>query len=272
MRAAVKVTLPKDSLHDWRSRWDAIYQFLEGWRGKPFRPAQSGQRIAEIEFALDVVLPPSVREWISFALAHEEIKDCFGLRDDLTIEHLVEHDAVTLLLQGEADYYWAVKTTQLALPDPSVGTYYLDHDFRDEADPARKRFVYGGDCAMHVSHFAFHYLLSYFTAAGGGFAVDEVSPAFDMAALARDLGEPSRFGPVEAFAGAEILVWRTLPGPAVLGGNVHVELRCETDVKHLPRSVQELLAHAHLFKGAVARPDVYERRKAGRPWWRRPFG
>jgi hypothetical protein len=268
----VTVSLPGDSLSDWRARWDAIYRFLDGWRGKTFRPPPADQRIADLEFSLEVTLPPSVREWISFVMAHEEYRDCFTLRDRIMIDRLVDHDAVSLLQQGEADHYWAVKTAHLESPDPPVGTYYLDHDFRDAADPARKRFTYGGDCAGHTSHFAFHYLLSYFKGAGGGFAVDEVSTAIDTAALARDLGASSRFGPVEVFAGQDTLVWRTLPGPAVLSGNVHVELRRETDFKNLPGSVQNLLAHAHIFKGVIARPDVYERRKASRPWWRRPFG
>jgi hypothetical protein len=43
-------------------------------------------------------------------------------------------------------------------------------------------------------------------------------------------------------------------------------------VKELPLSVQALLEHANVFKGVVARPEIHERRKSGRPWWRRPFG
>jgi hypothetical protein len=268
----VKIILPNDELPDWRARWDAIYAFLDAWRGKPFRPAPANQRIAEIEFTLDATLPPSVREWVSFATAHDEIKDCFTWRDSLSIEKLDEHDAVSLLLQGEGDYYWAVRTAHLALPDPPVGTYYLDHDLHEPADPQRKHFVADGDCAQHVAHFAFHYLLSYFRGAGGGSSVDEASPAFDRVALTRDLGAPSQFGSVQAFATDEVLVWRTLPGLAVLGGNVHVELRHEKEVGKLPVSVQHLLEDAHIFKGDIARPQIYERRKRGRPWWRRPFG
>jgi hypothetical protein len=268
----VKVTLPNDSLADWRSRWDGIYKFLEGWRGKPFRPEPADQRIAEIEFSLELTLPASMREWISLAVEHEEIADCFIWRDRLSIEKLDEHDAVSLLLQGEGDVYWAVKARDLAQPDPSVGVYFQDHGFHDPADPRRARFTAGGACARHVSHFAFHYLLGYFRGAGGGFSADEASPAFDPRALARDLGAPSRFGPVEAFVSDEVLVWRALPGLEVLRGDVHVELRREMDVALLPGSVQELLAHAHIFKGVIARPEIYERRKPGRPWWRRPLG
>jgi hypothetical protein len=268
----VTVILPDDELPDWRARWDAIYAFLDGWRGQPFRREPTDQRIAELEFTLDATLPPSMREWISFATAHDEIKDCFIWRDRLSIERLDEHDAVSLLLQGEGDYYWAIKVPDLALPDPPVGTYYLDLEFRDPANPGRKRFVAEGNCAQHISHFAFQYLLSYFYCAGGGFSVDEASPAFDGSALTRDLGTPSQFGSVQAYATHEVLVWRTMSGESPPGGQTHVELRHEMAVKELPLSVQALLEHANVFKGVVARPEIHERRKSGRPWWRRPFG
>ena len=35
---------------------------------------------------------------------------------------------------------------------------------------------------------------------------------------------------------------------------------------------EHLLEHANVFKGVVARPEIHERRKSGRPWWHRPFG
>ena len=267
----MRVTLPNDSLADWRSRWDGIYQFLEGWRGKPFRPAPANQRIAELEFSLEATLPPSMREWISFVLAREEFKDCCSLSGLLSVDRLDDHDAVALL-QAEGDVYWAVKARDLALPDPPVGIYYPDHDFHDPANPQRTRLTSGGDCARHVSHFAFYYMLSYFSSAGGGFSVDVDAAAFDEAALTRDFGAPSTFGAVEVFANDEVLVWRTLPGLKVWRGDVHVELRHETDVRVLPGSVRELLAHAEIFRGVIARPEVHERRKASRPWWRRPVG
>lgn len=259
MYAAVKVPLPSDALPDWRTRWDAIYEFLSAWRGAPFRPEPANQRIAEIEFSLEATLPPSMREWISFVLAHEEFKDCFILSDHLNVDRLDDHDAISLLKQAGSDVHWALKAQDLALPDPPVGIYST-------------RLKAEGECARHVSHFAFYYMLSCFRSAGGGFAVDEDEDAFDGAALTRDFGAPSTFGAVEAFANDAVMVWHTLPGLKVWRGDVYVELRRETDVRVLPGSVQELLAHAHIFKGVIARPEIHERRKPGRPWWRRPFG
>ena len=39
-----------------------------------------------------------------------------------------EDRAISLMLQGEADYYWAVSEDNLSLEDPPVDGYLLDYD------------------------------------------------------------------------------------------------------------------------------------------------
>jgi len=181
-------------LTDWRARWQAIDEFIRYWFDTDFVRDPTDSRIDEIEAHLGLPLPPSVRQWVAFALAAGQIKKNFTFRDSLEIEKMADHDAISLLWQGEADYIWAVELTRWSEPDPAVVAYYLDHDQWPE------RFELHGPWAPTVSSYALDYLFTYISSNGGGFSTRESQPAFNRDVLVAELGAPTRFGHLELFA------------------------------------------------------------------------
>lgn len=237
--------LRRDGDKDWRTNWRAIDAFIRDWLEVDYARDPKPGQIRELEQSAGVTLPPSVREWCSFALASPQIESRFSFRDCLVIERLDEHDAISLLLQGEGDFYWAVETPALVKADPPVTGYYLDYDASDE------RFVWLGPWAPTVSSFAFDYLLSYLHTPGGGFETRIMSPSFSRESLLGDFGEPITFGHLELFiAGSVLAALCTFPD------NWHhdvvkVLVQLETPLDSLPASVQRLLGDAHILQGPM---------------------
>lgn len=119
---------------DWKGRWRAWREFTERWCQIPM-PDVGGrtEEIAEKERELGFPLPPAMREWMAYWLDLYDLfeKYNFGglvVRDCLEVSDLKELGAVSLLIQGEEDYYWAVKKEFLKLDDPPVEGFYLDYD------------------------------------------------------------------------------------------------------------------------------------------------
>ena len=115
--------------------------------------ASADQEVTKIEQDLGICLPQSIREWCSFSLSWDRMGRAFSIRDTFVVEKLEHHDAISLLLQGEDDVYWACKSETLHLPDPPVTTYYWNYD--------EKRFFEYEQVAPSVSCFALDYLISY---------------------------------------------------------------------------------------------------------------
>jgi hypothetical protein len=54
-------------LADWRTRWQAIDEFIRYWLDTDFVRHPTDHRIDEIEARLGLALPPSAREWVAFS-------------------------------------------------------------------------------------------------------------------------------------------------------------------------------------------------------------
>lgn len=233
--------LQASELADWRTRWQAIDEFIGYWFDTDFVRHPTDHRIDEIEAGLGLALPPSAREWVAFLLAAEQIKRNFTFRDSLQLEKIEHHDAISLLWQGEADYIWAIEMTHWSEPDPPVIAYYLDHDQNPE------RFELHGPWAPTVSAFALDYLLTYISSNGGGFTTRESQPAFDRDALLAEFGTPTCFGHLELFAtDGVIAVRKDLPDDEQHRREVQVEIRRPTPLAALPLCLQRLYPQAHI--------------------------
>src|SRR5262245_52762514 len=97
------------------ARWALIREFVRRWHGAVLGPvARTSPLVADEESKLGFPLPSALREWISFA---EELiaQGIFGrvLRDGYCVSLLEEQDAVSLMLQGEGDLYWAIPCSEL---------------------------------------------------------------------------------------------------------------------------------------------------------------
>lgn len=233
-----------DDNNDWSENWAAFDRFVCDWLRTDFTRDPGSPEIDELERSAGVTLPPSAREWCAFALASQTLEH-FSWRDCLVVEPVPGHEAVSLLLQGEGDYYWAIETKNLTQPDPPVIGYSLDYDSDESA------FERAGTWAPSVTAFALDYFLSYLQSPGGGFAVRQSSKSFDRDKLVADFGEPTRFGHLELFHSDGVL--------AVLGGLppswrhnvINVEIQTERQFNKLPESVQSLVKDAHVLHGGL---------------------
>jgi len=180
--------LKLDDSIDWHAQWDAIYLFVREWLQVDFKGVRPVDRVFDVERNSAVKLPPSAHEWLRFATASYGLDPLFTFRDCLVVEQLKDHDAVSLLLQGEEDTYWAIESQHLNEDNPPVTVYYLDYN-----DPGG-RFVRQGMWSPTITSFAFDYFLSYLHSPGGGFKVRTTSPKFSRDMLVSDFGLPVVFG------------------------------------------------------------------------------
>ncbi len=259
--------LPSNDLPDWRARWDAVYAFIEDWRGTPFRPAPATAEIARLETVLGIHMPPSMREWLSFVHSCEQIADSFSWRDDLTVERLADHDAVSLLLQGEGDACWAVKSASVQEADPPVTVYMLDQDFYDEKDPKRQRFV-EADGYAHLSEFAFQYLLRYFRTPLDRFGVYPAQNGVSRSQIESDFGPATAFGRTAMFLRPPYFLWHDRENEKEGSiGCLQILFQEAVNAAALPPSLTTLL-NGMSWCHSGSRAILPAPRK---PWWRRWF-
>jgi len=189
-----------------RDRWRAIREFVERWNDLPM-PDVGGRpdEIRATESRLGQVLPPSVREWVAFA---HDIRQTKGhhvvLRDVYQMSALPGHPAISLLLQAEGDYHWAVREADLGHPDPPVHGYHWDYENDDET-----RFVPSetNPTASTVTEFVLGYVSSYLRETGGSFGADISDPE----GLTRDLVAAfpvrTRYGVTDVYEGDGVLAF-----------------------------------------------------------------
>ncbi|MBT1700278.1 hypothetical protein KK083_25550 [Fulvivirgaceae bacterium PWU4] len=123
------------------------------------------EKINSVEAKAGRTLPPSLKEWICF-IEHMLKTDQWIFRDSYDISFSEKFQAVTLMIQGEADYYWAVKIENLSFEDPPVDGYLLDYE-GDTGD-----FLHHELKAHRLTSFVLKYLLDYhymFVGTGGYF-------------------------------------------------------------------------------------------------------
>jgi hypothetical protein len=191
--------------------------------------------IRAVEARLGHVLSPSLREWVAFAHDVRRSQRYIDVRRDYyQMEELVGLSAVSLLLEGEGDYHWAIRHSDLALKDPPIHGFRWDFEQEDE-----ETFVPDGDdpVAPTLTSFVLHHVLDYTQADGGGFGTSIA----DRARLLRDLKATfpvhCRWEKLEIFEAENVLVRVGPRSYTAPGGYLSVEV-----FKPLPReAVPELL-------------------------------
>jgi hypothetical protein len=146
-----------------KETWEIIGRLVSEWHGVDLKWQVSDYQdpLAELEASIGMALPASFREWYCFLQTMLKT-DQWIFRDSYSIQFDEQLQALTLLIQGESDYYWAVKKENLSLPDPPVDGYLLDYDIN--------AFRWDKVCSSRLSWFAVKYILDYhdsFTGVGG---------------------------------------------------------------------------------------------------------
>jgi hypothetical protein len=115
--------------------WVIIKQLLEKWHQLTLDWNEADHRliVADLEEKSGLPLPPSLRHWIY--LNETMIKSGqWLLRDFHDIKYRSDIGAITLMIQGEEDYYWAIQREHLTLSDPPVDGYTIDYQGRVQWD------------------------------------------------------------------------------------------------------------------------------------------
>jgi len=189
----------------WKERWRLIREFTDRWMRIPL--ADVGGRleeIREVEARLGRTLPPSVREWVAFAHdVRRETNYHDVLRDVYQMCELESLAAISLLLQGEGDYHWAVRHADLARPDPPVYGFHWDFENGDEFTfvPDREN-----PWADTLTSFALGYVWMFTRGEGGGFGTSIAEPAELIRELESTFPVRSQFGDAAIFETENILV------------------------------------------------------------------
>lgn len=152
--------------NSWKERWQVLREFMRRWYQIELRSVEARSILVETEETkLNLQLPPSLREWINFSeKLSQQNKFSQILRDNYEVIRLEEHRAISLMLQGEGDYYWTVSEDNLSLADPPVDGFLLDYD--------TKKFKYFMRESNSLSSFVLNHVFSFLRGEGGTFAVD----------------------------------------------------------------------------------------------------
>jgi uncharacterized protein (TIGR02996 family) len=154
----------------WKERWRLVREYTERWYDIPLGDVGGrADEVREAEARLGRLLPASVREWVAFAhdVGHlDGYEDKFVLRDVYALYDLEDLSALSLLVQCEGDYHWAVRHADLHLPDPPVYGFIEDSEADHEGV-----FIPDGDnpVADTLSCFVLGNALTFTHGRGGGF-------------------------------------------------------------------------------------------------------
>lgn len=148
-------------------KWQLIRKFVEQWNNITIPALDFNEDILEIEDKLKVKLPDSFKNYITLSkqLLSLEMKYPNGeksnaysilFRDCFVVEKIKNQDAISLMIQGENDYYWAVKIDDLQFENPPVHGYILDYE-----NPNNDKFDYSEQTHLTITAFTIGHLLSY---------------------------------------------------------------------------------------------------------------
>ncbi|MBX7220007.1 MAG: TIGR02996 domain-containing protein [Blastocatellia bacterium] len=232
----------------WKERWRLLREFVERWHGIPLGDVGRYQeKVQETESQLHRSLPPAVKEWIAFS--HELLEaGWFGgvLRDDYWVEDLVEHNNVSLLIQCEGDFYWAVKNEYLSEDDPHVTGYLLD----DEGG-LDDSFTENGIEAASITDFVFCHVNGCSHGHGGGFRVEvpasEVQEKLDVT-----FGRSSGFGDFRVYEAPNLFITLHPSEEEETEASLHVEVWKPEAVDTIPKFLWDYLKGGGMFHGVFA--------------------
>lgn len=188
---------------DCPTRWQSIIHFVQEWTGQEINLNPDDACVTKYQNELNLELPLSLKYWISFSYEAERIKDYFSYRDCLEVKWWSEHQALSILLQGEDDYFWAIQKEDLNKVDPPIYAYFLDHD------ATTRTFIKDGLWSTSISSFALNYLFSYFNPKGGSFSVFKDRINVTEADLLTEFPKKETFGEVTFYYNENILLYST---------------------------------------------------------------
>jgi uncharacterized protein (TIGR02996 family) len=233
---------------DWKGRWRVIREFVERWYGLPMGDVGGGlEEVRAIEGRLDRTLPPSIREWIAFVSDVSKRDSEYVLRDVAGVEDVALIDSISLMIQGEGDYHWAVDRGDLAIDDPPVFGHRLDYDVPEESWFPDGRF------SPSVTGFVMRYLALYLhiTRCVGSFKIDAVGESVE-AELAPCFSAGSSFDELRIFEETNRIAVVSPPWMSIGPPDLGVFVKKEDPRGGLPSTLRELARRSRNADGILA--------------------
>ncbi len=234
----------------WQGRWALLREFVRRWYGFSLGPVGAHSNLVDREEGkLGLQLPPSFREWISFA---EELyaQNAFRiLRDDYKVTRLEGHSAISLIMQGEGDVYWAVKEEDFQSEDPPVHTYFVDFE--------KNEIEHDGLDSSCITTFVLKHLAVYLEGKGGGFGAEvKVTEAF-LAEMRRVFPVAVSFDHLQVFEMENIFAMIE-PSRFGCGHRLSVEVWRPIPMDRIPACVLACTKNGGWFRGAFIPVDPRE--------------
>jgi hypothetical protein len=149
---------------DTTARWELIRLFWRHWEGFDLGPARGG---------------PSLEEWAAFIEDLGEQPSVL-LRDIPEVRLIPELGVVSLMMQGEEDFIWAVKQEETEEPDPAVHGYQFDYETEE--------FTYLAPLSGRVTDWCLGHLRVYLSGEGFWSFGAGLKDGAEESALLDDLG------------------------------------------------------------------------------------
>lgn len=230
---------------DWHTRWKLLREFIRRWHNVKLQDVgYKSDLVQKEEKKLGVVLPPSFREWISLASELLEEGRFNIFRDSYEVANLTDLSAISLLLQSEGDYYWAVKNQNLAFEDPPVEGYWLDYRLTPE------RFVWFIRDAEHITSFVFGHLAYFLHGEGGGCSVEITIDDDFLYQMKHSFDTFSMFDHLSIFEKPNIIAI-IIPDPSDKRHNLLVEIWKTISRKEIPECINDRIRGGGGFHGML---------------------
>jgi hypothetical protein len=199
-------------------------------------------QVAALEKQIGIALPASFKEWYCF-LQTMQASHQWLFRDSYRIQYEPEHRAVSLLIQGESDYYWAVKQENCAFDDPPVDGYRLD------VESTELRFLWDQTWSARLSFFAIKYLLDYhYSFKGiGGYDASGLDEQEALAVFRKELGQEILIENYHIFKGGGVIAVITAHHAFSHGLNLSVHYKLPPS--QLPACVITYFQHRYCYSG-----------------------
>lgn len=239
----------------YKERWRLIRAFVERWHGLSL--GDVGGRKNEVratEKRLGRTLPPSLREWVAFAFDfRKNPDDTCVFRDGYRMTELAGHPAVSLLLQCEGDYHYAVRHQDFELDDPPVYGFLFDYD-NDAPEAAENKFIMDRNHPLTptLTEFVLQYGMSCTRGKGGGFGTEVAKPAKLRRDLIAAFDVRAQFGNMELFESDNLLI-RLGRSIWTQSDSINVEMLKPAPTKTIPEFLWDYTRRGGSFHGAFAK-------------------
>jgi hypothetical protein len=227
-------------------KWKLIRHLIENWYGFEIPQTEYAEELSALENTLGLSLPTSVREYFTlsrqlsetaFTYENGQESNAFTcvFRDCLDISHLQEHEAVTLMIQGEQDIYWAVKKADIHRENPEICCYLLDYESEKP-----EKFDFFGLSHASVTAFVISHILSYLhNCSSFGMEIEDRDSLRNM--LQSNLKQHTHFEELEIFEDENIIAYFSKDLFGEDGYTLIFHLRTNRKIETVPAPILELV-------------------------------